>query len=237
MTMPQYSSDPVRTGPPVPDAEPSTKDKAAQSAEAGKQAAGEVAQGAADKAKDVAAETKLQARDLLGQARTQLQDQASSQHRDLAHNVRAAGDELAAMAASVDQPGPVTDLVDNAGRRAHSLATWLDEREPGDLVEELRRFARRRPGAFLLGALAAGVIAGRLTRGVVAVHSDDASSEATQAPAPAAAPAPATQTMTPTPERHLPPAPVQAPPVAPVQAPPAAMPTAQTWPTASGERS
>ena len=34
--------------------------------------------------------------------------------------------------------------------------------------------ARRRPGAFLLGAVAAGVVAGRLTRGAVdAARSDD----------------------------------------------------------------
>ncbi|HKC26518.1 MAG TPA: hypothetical protein VKB75_00770, partial [Jatrophihabitans sp.] len=44
---------------------------------------------------------------------------------------------------------------------------------PGDLVDELRRFARRRPGAFLMGALAAGVVAGRLGRGVVAAHTED----------------------------------------------------------------
>lgn len=41
----------------------------------------------------------------------------------------------------------------------------LDEREPSELLDELRRFARRRPGAFLLGAFAAGAVAGRVARG------------------------------------------------------------------------
>ena len=34
-------------------------------------------------------------------------------------------------------------------------------------------FARRKPGMFLLGAAAAGVLAGRLTSGVKAAHSQD----------------------------------------------------------------
>jgi len=47
------------------------------------------------------------------------------------------------------------------------VADWLSEREPADLLEEARSLARRRPGAFLVGAALAGVIIGRLTRGVV----------------------------------------------------------------------
>jgi hypothetical protein len=54
-----------------------------------------------------------------------------------------------------------------AADRADRVADWLGEREPGDLVEEVRSLARRRPGAFLLGAALAGVVVGRLTRGVV----------------------------------------------------------------------
>jgi hypothetical protein len=35
------------------------------------------------------------------------------------------------------------------------------------VLEEVRSFARRRPGTFLLAAAAAGLVAGRLTRGAV----------------------------------------------------------------------
>jgi hypothetical protein len=53
------------------------------------------------------------------------------------------------------------------------LAGWLEQREPGELLDEVRALARRKPGTFLLGALAAGVVAGRLTRGAVdATRSD-----------------------------------------------------------------
>ena len=180
-------SDPVLTTteapPPAPgtgtitsgptDSDSSMKDKAADSAQAGKQAASEVAQTATDKAKDVAQEAKTQARNVVGQAQDQLREQASNQHRNLVSNLRSLGDQLNSMADRSDQSGPATDLVGEAGSRAHSVASWLDEREPGQLVDELRSFARRKPGVFLLGALAAGVVAGRLTRGVVAAHQDD----------------------------------------------------------------
>lgn len=155
------------------DSDPSAKEKAAQSAQAGKQAASEVASTAADKAKDVAQETKQQARNVLGQAQDQLKQQTATQHQNLVSNLHAIGDQLGSMAQNSDQSGYATDLVSQAGDRAHSAASFLESREPSELVDELRRFARQKPGLFIVGALAAGVVAGRLTRGVVAVHKDD----------------------------------------------------------------
>jgi hypothetical protein len=161
------------TSPSQSGGQPSAKDKAADSAQAGKQAAGEVAQTAVDNAKNVAAETKTQARNIAAEAKNQLQEQTSAQHKNLVSNLRSLADELGSMATNGDQSGVATDLVGKASDRARTAASWLDNRDPGQLVEELRRFARRRPGAFLAGALAAGVVAGRLTRGVAAVHSSD----------------------------------------------------------------
>ena len=174
-------------GRPAGGPEPSTtnnggaSDRAKQSAQTGKQAAGDVAQTAADKGQDVAREAKTQARNVLGQAQDQLREQAGAQHRSLVDNLHALADELAAMADGSDRSGPATDLVAEAGSRAHSAASWLGDREPGELVDELRRFARRRPGAFIVGALASGVLAGRLTRGVVDVHRDDDDDDASAA--------------------------------------------------------
>lgn len=156
----------------------SVKERAADTADAGKQAAGEVASTAADKAQDVVQETKQQARNVLHEARDQARTQAKDQHRNLVTNLRSLADEFGQMAQRSDVGGPGSDLVGQAGQRAGSVADWLDAREPGQLVEEVRRYARRSPGTFVLGALAAGVLAGRLTRGVVAAHSDDDTSGA-----------------------------------------------------------
>jgi hypothetical protein len=49
--------------------------------------------------------------------------------------------------------------------RARQVGARLDGREPQELLDDVRGFARRRPGTFLLGSLAAGVLVGRLLRG------------------------------------------------------------------------
>lgn len=176
----QYESD----VPPVPPASfesgstsesesSSVSDKASNTVDAGKQAAADVAQTATEKAKDVAQETKKQARDLMGEARNQVGEQVGGQHRNLVDNLHSLAGELGTMAERSDGGGMATDLVSQAGDRVHSVAEWLGQREPGDLLQELRTFARQRPGTFLLGAAVAGVLAGRLTRGVVATHSED----------------------------------------------------------------
>ena len=43
----------------------------------------------------------------------------------------------------------MTDLAQEASRRAGEISHWLDNHEPADLLDEVRRFARRRPVAFL----------------------------------------------------------------------------------------
>lgn len=159
--------------PPVDDPAP-MKDRAADAAQASKGAAADVAHTASDKAKDVIGETKTQARNVVGEARGQLSEQAGAQHRNLVDKLQSLADELSSMSHTSEQSGVATDLVAQAGERARGVASWLDARQPGDLVEELRSFGRQRPGAFLAGALVLGVVAGRLTRGVVAVHGQDA---------------------------------------------------------------
>src|SRR3978361_769911 len=80
------------------------------------------------------------------------------------------------MSAHDGDKGVGTDLAKQAAGKAHDIAGWLDEREPGRLVSEVRSFARERPGAFLAIALGAGLVTARLGRGVAEASSDDESS-------------------------------------------------------------
>jgi len=68
------------------------------------------------------------------------------------------------MADQCGRQGTATDLVHHASDRVQRVADWLEWREPGQVVEEVRDFARRHPGTFLSGATMAGVLAARLTR-------------------------------------------------------------------------
>lgn len=134
------------------------------------QTAAESGQGLLHEAKgqagDVVAEATGQARDLLGEARAGLQSQASDQQARAAQGLRALGDQLGQMADGAQDGGVAADLVRQVAGRTGSVASWLEEREPGDLLHEVTDFARRKPGTFLAAAAVAGLLAGRLTRGI-----------------------------------------------------------------------
>ncbi len=125
---------------------------------------------AKDQAADVAGTTKREARDLLNQGRSQLVDQTSQQQRKVAEGVRSLSDELRSMADEAPS-GTGSDLVHEVSKRADDVAGWL-EREPSEVLEDVKDFARRRPVAFLAIALGAGVVVGRLGRGLQAEHAD-----------------------------------------------------------------
>ncbi|GAB3349270.1 hypothetical protein [Modestobacter lapidis] len=153
------------------------KDQASNVASGAAQAGGQVASTAADQAKQVTQETKRQAQDMVAQGRQQLQEQARTGQQKAGQGLNEIAQQLRTMVQGGETPsGPAADLVAQAGDKVEQLATWISDREPGDLVTELRTFARRKPGVFLLGAAVAGVVAGRLTTGAVAAHKDEGSS-------------------------------------------------------------
>ena len=137
-----------------------------------------VAETAKSEAANVASEAKANAKDLLQQARHDLTEQASAQQQKVASGLRSVSDELHAMARASDQPGVATDLVRQAAERSSSVAAWLDGRDPGSLLNEVKSFARQRPGTFLLLAAGAGVLAGRLTRSLSAGAPESATTRA-----------------------------------------------------------
>jgi hypothetical protein len=177
MTYPQQTQSPLST----------TGESGADALQQSKHAASDVAQSAGERAQEVKQEAARQARDLVGEARNQMSQQAGQQQHSLATNLRSLSSELGAMAHHGGQTGVATELAQQAQQRLAGAADWLERREPGDVLSEVRNFARRRPGTFLLTALAAGVVAGRLTRGAVEVHTGGNGSSTASAP-PAAVP-------------------------------------------------
>ena len=160
----------------------STVDTAKSEAANVKDTAIDAAAGVKDVAKseasNVAEEAKYQARSLVGQTRSELRGQASNQQSALAERVDGWASELGSMASRSDESGPMSDLAQEASRRVGEISRWLDSHEPADLVDEVKRFARRRPVAFLAIAAAAGVLAGRVTRGAgAAIRSVDSDRE------------------------------------------------------------
>ena len=144
------------------------KEQAAEVADTAKQAGAQVADTVKEQAGQVTAEAKNQAKQLLSQAQSELSEQAASTQQRVSEGLHALADELSGMARNSEQDGVATDLARQAADRARTAAGWLADRDPGSLLDEARTFARRKPGTYLALALGAGVLAGRLTRGLTA---------------------------------------------------------------------
>lgn len=165
--------------PPAADVKDATAAAAADLTDAAATAAADVrdvvtdrAAGVAEVVKNEAAqlsdEARLQLRELVTQASGQVREQADTGRQQVADLLRSLAGELGEMASRSQQDGPVTALAKQAAHRTGELSHWLQDASTNDVLDELRRFARRRPATFLIGAAIAGVVVGRLTRNLLA---------------------------------------------------------------------
>jgi hypothetical protein len=157
------------------------KDQASDLGHSSVQAGKHVADVAREQASGVAAEAGRQGRDLLQQAQGQLEEQAAQGQRRLADRLLSLSDELRSMADASGQGGMAAGLAYQVASRVRDAGQWLGDRKPGQVMDEMQSFARRKPAVFLTLAAGAGLVAGRLTRGLKDASSDG--SAATAAPA------------------------------------------------------
>jgi uncharacterized protein YjbJ (UPF0337 family) len=157
------------------------KEQASQVGHDAADSAKNVAGTAKEEASKVAGETKKQAQALYEEARTQLHEQAGVQQGRVAEGLRSIGDELNRMAQASDQPGVATDLVSQVASRTSGIASWLDERDPGSLLTEVKNYARRKPGTFIAVSAVAGLVAGRLVRSLTSEAKDEKEAAASSA--------------------------------------------------------
>ena len=168
-----------------------TQEAAGQTAETAKQqagqvtstaasAAGDVAGTAKDQAAQVANEAAQQVKGLLDQTMTQVHEQAGGATQKLGESLSGLVSELRAISEGTgDGSGPAAEVARTLAGKGEAIADALSTKEPGQLVAELRSFASRNPGTFLLGALAAGVVAGRFVRGATSDVADEPGTGAT----------------------------------------------------------
>lgn len=125
-----------------------------------------VATSARDEASAVASEAGAQARTVVDEARSALQRQASDGTHRAAGALGEWGGRFRALAeGEADQAGELGRYAAELGDRLDGWAARVDERGLDGLVDDVQRFARRRPGVFLAVAAASGFAAGRLFRG------------------------------------------------------------------------
>lgn len=140
--------------------------------------AGQVGHRAADAAKDVAGtaqqevrqvkdEAVGQAKSLAAAAREEAWSQASTQQSRLAEQSRVVSDDLERLSRGERAESDlVNQAVASLSQRARRLSEDLESKDPEDLLDDVRRFAARRPWTFLAISAGVGMLAGRLTRGL-----------------------------------------------------------------------
>ena len=143
----------------------------------------DVASTAKDEAASVISDVKWQAKDLYAQTQRELKDQANTQQQRVAAGLRSVGQDLTSMAAGSQQQSLASDLVRQVSERVSSAGSWLGERDPGAVLTEVKRFARRRPGTFILAAAVTGIVVGRLTRALASNASDQSDAASKRVPA------------------------------------------------------
>lgn len=162
------------------------KDEAATLTDTAADAANDLGHLTKDEAASVMNETKDQIQGLYEQTRSELTEEASKQQERVATGLHTVGNDLDSMSRNSEDGGLARDLVRETSQRVTRVADWISEREPGDVLDEVKSFARRQPGVFIGVAAIAGVVAGRLTRSLAANAHDDkednASATSRQAP-------------------------------------------------------
>jgi hypothetical protein len=149
------------------------KDKASDLTHSSFQSGKHVAGVAQEQASHGAAEAGRQGRDLLRQARDQLGEHAGQGQQRLAAGLLSLSDELRSMADGCRDGGVAAGLAHEAASRVLDAGQWLNTRKPGDVANAVQFFARRKRTVFLVLAAGAGLVAGRLTRGLKDASSGD----------------------------------------------------------------
>lgn len=141
------------------------KDAAGKVASQATDRASSVAQTAKSEARTVTADAKDQAADVLHKSRSELRDRAGDQTAALSSTLGDLAGQLGSMADGTDDPdAPMARLAKSAAHQLQDRAERLDDGGFDGMVSDLKRFARNRPGAFLLGSVAAGFAIGRLAK-------------------------------------------------------------------------
>jgi hypothetical protein len=156
--------------------DPSAADLAMNVAQQGKQsaaqAADEVKGTAKEQAQRVVQEAGAQTRGLASDVRDRIGEQARAQNDRLVGTIRETADQLDEMRGD-HADSPAAAMVSRVADGGRQFADYLDRHGPDGVLREVQDFARRRPGAFLATALAAGFVVGRLGKGVAKADSGD----------------------------------------------------------------
>jgi len=201
MTVPNETAPLSFTGAETSQRAPGSSAGAGETAAIAKDQASGVAGAAADNARAVASEASTQTKAVVAQAKDQVQSlasqtkgelltQAESKGQQAVAGLRTLSDQINALSSGrPEAAGPLTQYLGEAQDKISSIASRLEQGGPQGVLDDLTAYARRRPGMFLLGAVGAGVVVGRMVRSGKAAASEHQSDAGRSFAAPTRQPA------------------------------------------------
>jgi len=141
------------------------RDAGADVARTARDAGMDVARTATEEARQVAHTAAEEVREVGRGVRERLRDEVDRQHRQVTDRVSTFAEELYTMARQRPDT-PAAELVETLAARSRSFAEYLEQHGPERVLHELQDFARRRPGTFIVAAVTAGFVVGRLSKGL-----------------------------------------------------------------------
>lgn len=162
-----------------PRAAGTARDEGKQLAHTAADSTKQVASTVKGEASNVAGEVSTQVRSLAGQASDQVRGQVDQQRSKAAEALRTTRDEFSSLASKGEYSQLTNELTRRAAEQAGRVADYLENTRPSEILDQIRSFARRRPGAFLFAAALAGAAAGRLLRSAT---TEDTSTSAQPSP-------------------------------------------------------
>lgn len=121
---------------------------------------------AQDKAQEVAGEAQEKAREAAGKAERNLRRQIDDRSTQAGERVAGTAQDLRSVGEELRKQGKDTPakLADRAAEQTEKVGSYLKERGPDEMLEDVEDFGRQRPWAVLAGGLALGVVAARFLK-------------------------------------------------------------------------
>lgn len=142
----------------------SAKEEASVVADTVKEEGGRVVGSAKEEAGQVIDEARHQTRRIMDEGVDELKHQAGMGQQRIAEVVRSMSEELRSMTDPATESGPVVEFAGRLQQYGQDASGWLEETSPEDVLDSVRRFAARRPWAFLAISAGVGFVGARLAR-------------------------------------------------------------------------
>lgn len=117
-----------------------------------------------EKGAEIGEQAKREAGHMMDDVKDRTRRQADEQAQRAAGALRGVAGQLSSMADSTHEKGMLVDVARQGADRVERLADQLEQDGVQGVIEDIERFARRRPGMFIAAGVGVGFVLGRIIK-------------------------------------------------------------------------